>query len=144
MTFYMDGRYQSPRFRAADETYNPLGEWVIADISRFFLVCLDALAMIDDVTNGREPFEEWDSENYEVDFSSRDFTVRNQWVENWGGRYPIDTVREVVEGYWRFLVSAPERDVVREYRPDLPEWEADLLRWEEKWDRRHPYRGRFF
>ncbi len=42
-------------------------------------------------------------------------------------------------------VSAqPERPAVREHRPDLPEWQADLLRWEEKWGRTHPYRGRLF
>lgn len=144
MTFYMDEEFRSPRFRTEEKGYNPLGEWVIADISQYFFVCLDALAMIDDVANGNPPFEEWSSENYEVTFSPQGFSVKNIWVENWGGDYPVETVREVIEEYWRFLVSQPERDVVREYRPDLPEWQANLMQWEEQWGRVHPYRGRFF
>jgi hypothetical protein len=49
-----------------------------------------------------------------------------------------------LEDYWRFLVAQPERPAVREHRPDLPEWQADLHWWEEKWGRAHPYRGRLF
>jgi hypothetical protein len=44
-------------------------------------------------------------------------------------------VQAAIEDYQRFLVAQPERSVVREYRPDLPEWQADLLRRDEKWGR---------
>jgi hypothetical protein len=60
------------------------------------------------------------------------------------GEFPADVARAAIEDYWRFLVAQPERPAVREYRPDFPEWQADLLRWEEKWGRTHPYRGRLF
>lgn len=141
--FSMD-QFNLPLYHVDDKKFDALGEWVTTDVSRFFLVCLDALAMADDVANGRPPFEEWSSENYEVTFTPQSFRVTNLWVPGAEGEYPVDEVREVIEEYWRFLVSQPERDVVREYRPDLPEWEANLLRWEEKWERTHPYRGRFF
>jgi hypothetical protein len=143
VTFSMD-QYNAPVYQVSDAQFGALGEWVMMDISRYFLTCLDALAMVDDVIHGREPFEEWSSENYEVSFAPATFTVSNNWVQGAEGRYPTDLVRSVIEDYWRFLAGQPERTVVRQYRPDLPEWEASLVRWEEKWGRTHPYRGRFF
>ncbi|MDR7278977.1 hypothetical protein [Catenuloplanes atrovinosus] len=143
VTFSMD-QYNAPIYHATDERYELLGQWAMMDISRYFLACLDALAMIDDVTHGRAPFEEWSSDNYEVTFTSSTFAVSNNWIPGRSQSYPIDVVRSVVEDYWRFLVEQPERNVTRQYRPDLPEWQAGLVRWEEKWGRPHPYRGRFF
>jgi hypothetical protein len=137
-------QHHRPSPHLTDKRDERLAEWVIADISHHFIVCLDALAMADDVARGRPPFEEWSSDNYEVSFTPSTFTVSNNWIPGSEATYPMDQVRAVIEDYWRFLVGQPERTVVRQYRPDLPEWEASLVRWEEKWGRTHPYRGRFF
>jgi hypothetical protein len=143
--FSVDQQYRLPLFDVDDQKYRALGAWLIADISKHMLVCLDALAMIDDVANGRPPFEVWSSENYDVAFTPQGLTFSNLWLDGEGGHYSVNEVREALEAYWRFLSSQPEdRNLVREYRPDLPEWQADLLRWEEKWERPHPYRGRLF
>jgi hypothetical protein len=143
LSFYLDERFRVPRF-LPDHEYNALGAWLTADVSGYFSVCLDALAMADDVLNGREPFEEWSSDGYEVRFTAETFFVRNLWTGNPPGAYPMDYVRDTIEDYWAFLRSRPPSRLVREYRPDLPEWEADLLQWEEKWGMTHPYRGRLF
>lgn len=137
-------QFNLPLFQVDDKRYETLGAWLISDVSRYFLVCLDGLAMVDDVANGRPPFEEWSSENYDVSFAPERVSFRNLWLEDQHGEYAVDEVREALESYWRFLVSLPERQLIREYRPDLPEWQASLLRWEEKWGRTHPYRGRLF
>ena len=144
VSFTMDPRFNRPSFQAADRRYDLLGEWMIADLSRFFLVVLDALAMADDVARGQQPFEEWSSENYEVSFTPSALRIANMWVPGAEGEFPADVARAAIEDYWQFLVAQPERPVVREFRPDLPEWEASLVRWEEKWGRVHPYRGRLF
>ncbi|MEU1842320.1 hypothetical protein [Micromonospora sediminicola] len=144
MTFSVDG-FGLPLFQATDARYEALGVWLASDISVYFRVCLDALAMIDDVSNGRAPFEEWSSDKFDVHFGTHRVTLQNQWLEFQHGEYPVTEVREVLERYWRFLVSLPERThLVREYRPDLPQWQADLIRWEETWKLPHPYRGRLF
>src|SRR5689334_17604478 len=52
-----------PSYQVTDKRYDLLGEWLTTDLSRFFVVVLDALAMADDVAEGRPPFEEWTSEN---------------------------------------------------------------------------------
>ncbi|MET8906543.1 hypothetical protein [Micromonospora sp. NPDC004551] len=141
ITFSLD-QFNLPVFRVDDKRYETLGAWLIADVSRHFLVCLDGLAMIDDVSNGRPPFEEWSSENYEVSFASSGVVIQNSWLEHEHGAYTVDEVRRALEDYWSFLVALPERPLIREFRPDLPESQAALLRWEEKWGRPHPYRGR--
>ncbi|MFI7279999.1 hypothetical protein ACIBOV_07000 [Micromonospora chersina] len=144
ISFALD-QYRLPVFEVDDLRYQPLGGWIITDISRDMLACLDALAMADDVTNGRAPFEPWSSENYEVSFTPDGFVFRNEWVEGDEARYSVPEIREALETYWHFLAALPERrQLVREYHPELPEWQADLLRWEEKWGRPHPYRGRLF
>ncbi|MCM0675755.1 hypothetical protein NCC78_13800 [Micromonospora phytophila] len=142
---FSSDQFRLPLFHVEDKKYEPLGAWLITDISTYMLVCLDALAMIDDVAHGRAPFEEWSSENYDVAFTPEGVSVRNQWVETEQGTYSVDEVREALEEYWSFLRGSPENpDLVREFRPDLPQWQAALLRWEEKWGLSHPYRGRLF
>lgn len=145
MSFSLD-QLNLPLYQAEDEKYRPLGTWIIGDISIYKIVCLDALAMLADVSAGRPPFVPWDSENYTVNFAPTGVSIQNNWVEGeLGATFTIAEVREAVEDYWRFLASIPENpDLAREYRPDLPEWQADLLRWEEKWSRRHPYHGVLF
>lgn len=102
------------------------------------------LATIVDVRAGR-PVEPWESENYTVRFSSSGVSIQNQWVESDHGEFSLDEVREAVEEYWRFLVSIPDNPgLIREFRPDLPEWRAELLMWERTRRRSHPYRGVLF
>lgn len=144
MTFSID-QFELPLYQVDDERYEALGVWLITDISIYFKVCLDALAMIDDVSHGRPPFEEWSSDKFDVRFTPDRVSLQNQWLEDQHGEYPVPEVREVLERYWRFLVSMPERThLIREYHPELPQWQADLLSWEETWGRPHPYRGRLF
>ena len=113
------GLHNLPACRIQDEKYRALSQWLTADVSRYFATALDALAMADDVANGREPFEEWSSENYEIAFTPETFRVANLWVPETKGEYPMDVVRSTLEDLWTFLASRPERNVVREYRPDL-------------------------
>ncbi|WP_433378553.1 hypothetical protein ACQPZX_11890 [Actinoplanes sp. CA-142083] len=144
VSFGMDPEFNRPVPRVADERYVLLAEWIVTDLGTFFLALLDALAMADEVARGEEPFEEWSSENYEVSFTPSALRIRNLWVPGSQGEFPAETARAAIEDYWRFLAAQPERAGVREYRPDLPEWQASLARWEEKWGRTHPYRGRLF
>ncbi|GGK79614.1 hypothetical protein [Mangrovihabitans endophyticus] len=46
--------------------------------------------------------------------------------------FAADVARTAIEDYWQFLVAQPQPQAIREYCPDLPEWQADLLRWEER------------
>lgn len=145
LRFRFDSTFERPLYEASDPRYSTLGAWLIGDISNVMLVCLDALAMIDDVSKGEEPFEPWDSENYSVVFQPSGVTIQNVWAEDERATYAVPEIREALEDYWRFLCSLPENPhLVREFRPDLPEWEADLVNWEGKWERTHPYRGRLF
>lgn len=140
----IDPEFRRPVYQVEDQRYDLLGEWLTTDLGTFFLVTLDALAMADDVARGEPPFEQWESENYTVSFTPSALLITNSWVPGAEGEFPAAVARSAIEDYWRFLVAQPERSVVREYRPDLPEWQANLLRWEEKWGRTHPYRGRLF
>ena len=140
----IDPTYGLPVYEVEDQRYDLLGQWLTADLDRFFLATLDALAMADDVARGEPPFEQWSSENYAVSFTPSALLITNLWSPGAEGEFPADVARAALEDYWRFLVALPERRAVREYRPDLPKWQADLLRWEEKWGRTHPYRGRLF
>ncbi len=140
----IDPTYGRPVFQVEDKRYDLLGEWLTTDLGTFFLATLDALAMADEVARGEPPFEEWSSENYDVSFTPSALSITNVWVPGAGGEFPADVARVAIEDYWRFLAALPEVQSVRQYRPDLPKWQANLLRWEEKWGRTHPYRGRLF
>lgn len=141
MSFSLDN-LRLPLYQADDGKYQPLGAWIITDISIYKGVCLDALAMIADVSADRPPFEVWDSENYTVNFSPTGISIQNNYVEHEHGDFTVAGAREAVENYWRFLVGIPDNPhLIREYRPDLPEWQAAVMQWEERWGRPHPYRG---
>jgi hypothetical protein len=140
----MDPEFNRPDYQVTDERYDLLAEWTVTDLGTFFFVVLDALAMAAEVERGEEPFEEWSSENYEVSFTPSALRIRNLWVPGAEGEFPAGLARTTIEDYWRFLVEQPERAVVREFRPDLPEWRANLELWEKEWGRAHPYRGRLF
>jgi hypothetical protein len=144
MTFSLD-QFELPLYHAEDEGLWVLGSWITGDISVEKQVCLDALAMAADVSAGRPPFEEWSSENYQVEFTPSVLRIQNLWIPDERGEFPFPLVKEVIEDYWKFLVSIPENPrLIREFHPDRPEWEAHLLLWEETWKRPHPYRGTFF
>jgi hypothetical protein len=143
MTFSLDD-FRLPYCLSDDERLQRLGNWITTDISIYKGVGLDALATLADVAAGR-PVEPWDSENYAVEFSGDTVSIRNQWVEADHGEFSIAEVRGAVEDYWQFLVAIPDNpDLIREFRPDLPEWQAALLMWEQTWRRPHPYRGILF
>ena len=100
-----------------------------------------ALAIIADAAAGKQT-EPWESENYTVIFSESELTFQNKWIESDYGKYAAGEARAAVEDYWRFLISLPDNpELIREFRPDLPEWQAALLLWEDSWKRTHPYPG---
>jgi len=88
-SFSLD-QYRLPVAEVDDERYRRLVNWMITDVSVHPQVALDALAMIDDVANGRPPFEEWSSENYEVSFTSDGLTFQNVWLPHDNGNYTVD------------------------------------------------------
>jgi hypothetical protein len=133
-----------PTFEVDDQRFRALGAWAITDISLLMGVCLDALAMVDDVATGR-PAEPWSSEHYDLTLTRAGVTFTNYWADDENGQYTLAEFREAVERYWAFLASRPEEPFIqRDYWPDLPEAEAEVLLWEKTWQRRHPYRGRLF
>jgi hypothetical protein len=143
MTFSLDD-LRLPYCLSGDERMQRLGNWITTDISIYKGVCLDALATVADVEAGR-PIEPWDSENYTVDFSNGRINIQNSWVDSEHGEFSLDEVRDAVEDYWQFLMAIPDNpNLIREFRPDLPELQAALLMWEESWKRPHPYRGVLF
>ncbi|MBO2446092.1 hypothetical protein J4573_03255 [Actinomadura barringtoniae] len=142
MTFTRD-RDGLPLFHAA-KPYTALGSWLITDVSIHKAVALDALAMLADVSVGRDPFTPWSSENYSVAFSSAGLSISAHYADE-QSEYRIAEAREALDAFWRFLASQPERThMVREYYPDLPETEAEIRYWEDHWGRPHPDRGRLF
>ncbi|POM26738.1 hypothetical protein BTM25_11440 [Actinomadura rubteroloni] len=144
ISFSLDPEFRMPLYHATDEKYRTLGAWILADISTNKRVALDALATIADVEAGR-PHEPWDSENYTVGFGAAGIEIQNDWVPNERGAYSLAELKEAIETYWKFLVSIPDNpDLIREFRPDLPEWQAAVLAWEDTWKRPHPCRGVLF
>ncbi|MEU4788929.1 hypothetical protein ACFWRG_00880 [Micromonospora tulbaghiae] len=142
---FSDDEFRLPLYHVNDARYEALGSWLITEISVSFSACLAALALVDDASNGRAPVEEWDSDSFDVHVDGSRIGFQNRLVESQHGEYSVPEVRDAVERYWGFLVDRPERgDLIREYRPDLPWWQAELLQWEERWGRPHPYRGRLF
>ncbi|GAA1893329.1 hypothetical protein [Asanoa iriomotensis] len=145
MTFirFASDQYDLPVFAVTDPTYTALGSWITGDISVHFRVCLDALADVDDLAKGR-PVEPWGSEHYDVAIDANGIRFSNRFVDE-SGSYSLRDLTEALEEYWRFLASQPEDpDLVRQYWPDLPRWQAELLLWEQRRERQHPYRGRLF
>jgi hypothetical protein len=141
------------RFRM-DEFFGPVVEgmapgqevlagWIATDIGSSFRVLLDALAMADDARSGRVPFGEWSSDGYDIAFSPSDVTVQSLHGSRRRADYRLPEAQQALEDLWTFLTRRPERvNVRRGFRSDLPEWQADLLQWEDTWKRPHPYRGR--
>ena len=136
-------QYNLPVFHVADSKYRALGAWLIIDISVDYDVCLDALADVEDISHER-PVEHWDSEHFEVAIGADGIRFDNYHVDE-SGSYNLAELREALEDYWRFLVTRPEKPgLVRQYWTDLPLWQADLLLWEQRHERKHPYRGGLF
>ncbi len=70
---------------------------------------------------------------------------QNRYALDQRAEYSLDEVRPVLEDYWRFLLTIPERPgTYRAFWPELSLPEAHLLLWEQTWGRPHPYRGRLF
>jgi hypothetical protein len=142
MRFRMD-EYFGPVAEDMDSGREVLAGWITTDIGSSFRVLLDALAMADDAGSGRPPFDEWSSDGYDIAFSPSGVAVRSLHDSRRRADYPLPEVQRTLEDFWTFLARRPERAKVRRsFRPDLPEWQADLLRWEDTWKRPHPYRGR--
>lgn len=120
-----------------------LAGWLRADVGDTPLFCLDALAMIDDINTERAEHQEYEGNAFAVYFSQERVKVANIHVDDLWEDYTLAHVQEEVERYWNFQKTIPASpNVVRQYRPDLSRQDGDLLRWEDTWQRRHPYRGR--
>jgi hypothetical protein len=136
-----------------DETFGPvavdapsrhrqLAAWLASGIGHDFKGCLDALELVDDALNGRAQTDEWGGEGWTVRFGTDALHLGHRYGNEPEAVIDLGQAREAIEDFWRFLTGLPERRIKRRFRPDLPEWQADLLQWEESWNRRHPYRGR--
>lgn len=126
------------------DRYRPLGAWAMSEIGKHLGVVLDGLAMVDDAAAGR-PVEPWTSESYDVVIDASGIRFRNHFADSEQGAYSLDELRQVLEDYWRFLAAVPETPgTYREYSPELPLPQAEVLLWEKVWGRPHPYRGRLF
>ncbi|SDE56256.1 hypothetical protein [Glycomyces harbinensis] len=137
----------SEQFGVIAENVEPgkelLVAWLATDIGAQYQVCLDALAMIDDVSAGRPPFEEWDSEGYDVEFDESGLHLSAVYGNLGEASYPIAVARKAIEDHWTFIQGLGETPgAVRAFRPDLGAPVASLLLWEQGWERPHPYRGR--
>ncbi len=142
LSFALDQGF--PRFMGSQERYWPLGAWLISEISTLPGPALDALATLDDAARGEE-VPPWDSESYDVAFDAGGLRFANRYALDQRAQYSLEEVRPALEDYWRFVSAIPEPPgAYREYWPELPLPEAEVLLWEKTWGRRHPYRGRLF
>jgi hypothetical protein len=141
--YALDERFRLPTFGVDDERYEVLGAWIMTDVGYHPSGAVAALALIDDIANERASAEELSGEGYAVVQVPDGLKFRPELARG-TATYTADEVREALEGYWEFLSCLPEKPTIREYRPDLPEWHAALLFWEEHEGRRHPYRDRLF
>ena len=124
-------------------TYEQLDVWVTMDIQTSYYLCLDALAMVSDVAAGKFREKQWEGEMCDISITKDKVVVQNNFVDDETTEIQFDLFKDILEEYWKFLTKIPPPYYVsREYRPDLPEIWADLLDWEETWQRKHPYRGR--
>lgn len=131
----------SPYYRADSDHYVPLGLWLIMDLSSSYSRCLGLLSMVDDVAAGRSASEEWEGEGFDATITKAGVALRDNYQPSRRGRYSLDEVRAAAEDYWSYLRGRGEGGAIRSFRPDLPEYLADLLMWEQEWGP-HPYRGR--
>jgi hypothetical protein len=141
--YALDQRFKLPIYDVDDERYEVLGAWIMTDVGYHLSGVVAALALIDDVADELAPAEELSGAGYAVAQGSDGLSFRAELARG-AATYTVDEVREALEGYWRFLRCLPERPTIREYRPDLPEWHAALLWWEEDAGRRHPHRDWLF
>lgn len=133
----------STAYEVADPRDTLLASWLTFDLGTVPLFCLDALQMIDDVATDRAEHQEYEGNVYTVYFRKDQVTVSHLFMEDKSEVYSFDHVRDAVEQYWLFQKTVPPAtNMIRQYRLDLSIQDADLLRWEDTWQRRHPYRGR--
>jgi hypothetical protein len=146
MTFYLSDT-GTPRFTIDPqnyEKYRALGSFVTGELGKMHGGALDALAMIDDAREGRE-VEPWGSDSYSVVIDATGLWFENEYSPTERGRYTLDEFADVMEAYWRFLAALPEvPGAKRQYWPELPWPEAEVMLWEKVWKRTHPSRGRLF
>lgn len=140
ITRYFTDQYGMPRYEADDKAYWPLGVWLVSELRSNFAAVLDALDSIHQALEGIEP-EEWEGESVEAKFTPKELILID--YDGTEARYPMAEARAEVERYWRFLLGrSPMPGTQRLLRPDLPEHEAYLLQWEQRWNKQHPYRGK--
>jgi hypothetical protein len=141
--YTLDDQLDRPIFHVDDQRYQVLGAWIMVDVA-YLSAALGALAVIEDIAHDSESADELSGEGYAV--AHRPDGLRfSPELATGEATYTIDEVREALEGYWEFMSSLPDNpNLRREYRPDLPEWQAALLYWEERQGRPHPYGDRLF
>lgn len=130
---------------SAPERLLGLARWIADEAGGGFDTVLDALESVDAAINSREQRGDWSSEGYHVTFGPDVLTIEGRWDDDDEPAlvYDLQEARDVIEEYAVYVMGLPEPpNDVREYFPELPVWQADLLVWEERWKRRHPYRGR--
>ncbi|MEV0650571.1 hypothetical protein AB0I28_35485 [Phytomonospora sp. NPDC050363] len=125
-----------------EAAYAEFAAWLKLGVNYSPMRCLDALQMADDVLTGQSDVETFTAEAHTTTFTRDKVTVRHQFLDR-GAVVPLKYAVERIEEWWGLIAyRAPKAGTTQPYRPDLPFWEAQLVLWEETWERRHPYRGR--
>ncbi|WP_018353312.1 hypothetical protein [Longispora albida] len=120
-----------PRYQTDDERFIALGVWFSMELRNSPYQCLDLLALVDDVTSGREESGLWEGEAFLAEVTADGVKATNTILSGQSGVYTLDEVRRAAEDYWRFVSAQPHTA-------------TDLADWEQTWSRSHPYRGRLF
>ncbi|MEV1142721.1 hypothetical protein [Micromonospora sp. NPDC049799] len=115
-------------YRAKDSRLDCIGMWLVGDVQADHSTCLDLLADLDDIANGRKETESWEGNAWAAELSAQGVDLQNLWRDALSAHYTLAETRRIADQYWRLLAGEPERGPA-------------LARWEERNGRRHPYPG---
>ncbi|MGN9812321.1 hypothetical protein ACTMSW_23565 [Micromonospora sp. BQ11] len=126
--FYWTERDRA-EYRTDEDSLSHLGMWLVGDIQADHHCCLDLLADLDDIANGRKETESWEGNAWAAELSAQGVDLQNLYVDDLKAHYTLRETQRVVEQYWRLLTDDPDRDRA------FAEWEKDN-------GRPHPVVGR--
>ncbi|MGN9812320.1 hypothetical protein ACTMSW_23560 [Micromonospora sp. BQ11] len=112
----------------AEPRLKRLGMWLIDDVQGVHDTCLDLLADLEDIANGRKETGSWEGNAWTAELSAEGVDLQNLWRDVLRAHYPLSETRRVVERYWRLLAQSADRG-------------PTVSRWEERNGRRHPHPG---
>ncbi|MFI7574364.1 hypothetical protein [Micromonospora sp. NPDC049497] len=126
--FYWTERGRA-EYRTGEDRLDCLGMWLVGDIQTDHHFCLDLLADLDDIANGRKEAESWEGNAWAAELSAEGVDLQNLWRDVLKAHYTLRETQRVVEQYWRLLTDDPDRD-------------RAFAEWEKENGRPHPVIGR--